>query len=387
MYIYQLDLFTGKRDLVWFHKGEITLGIDGNELRQHRRKYPLHLRFDDRNLTVIDHGLPDQVTIADALLELDRPRIWLPHQELRIGERYLLSWSISREQPSPSTKRGIDYRSAWRLGRQPGGLFSTLLFNLRRGFGLNLERIVPLILIFCFIIIFVFIALTLRNYYGDLTAEITKVPPLTLMPTMTPPPARTPIPTPYVLFPNTPFPPTVVRVENLDDVPPTATEIGALPPGVTPTSIPCEEQTLGRGEWDPALDALNVTFKPACVRPGEQFWHLVEAKWLDVEMSNGAHYVFVDLLDENRQRVMEPPTRFVMQWTTGQCERYMQWESDNGYGGHCPMYAAGAAYRVFVDGLPSDVIESVGLGSIDQREWRILTSYQFKFQRTTYKPE
>jgi len=179
-----------------------------------------------------------------------------------------------------------------------------------------------------------------------------------------------------------------VRVANLADLPPTATTVGAAPAGTTPTPVPCIVQTRGRGNWDERLDALLVTFKPACVRPGEQFWHLIEAKWLDVNESNGYHHVFVDLLDENWQRVMQPPTQFVMAWTTDQCGRYMQWESDPfGYGANCPMYAAGAAYTVYVEGLPSDMIEKIGLGSIDQRDWRMLTSYQFKFQRTIFNPE
>ena len=390
MRIYSIDLTNGKRELVWLYKREVTLDLieAGKKIVQHHRRYPLHLRFDGHNLTVTDHGLSKPVMLADTALTLGQPRIWLPHQELRIGDGFLLSWTPSSESAGSKTAPTVNTQRGWQRGRNQWGVFNGFLGNWQRSFGFNLERIVPLLLAFLFTSLLVFLVVFLIGKISGIRTTIAQVIPPTLIPSATATAARTPVPKQKADFPNTPSAPTVVRVENLVDLPPTPTKVGALPLGVTATPIPCVAQTLGRGEWNEALDALNVTYQPACVRPGKQFWRLIEAKWLDADASNGYHHVFVDLLDENSQRVMQPPTQFVMQWATGTCNRYMQSASDPlGYGAHCPMYAAGAAYRVFVAGLPSDMIEGIGLGSIDQREWRILTSYQFKFQRTTFQPE
>jgi hypothetical protein len=47
------------------------------------------------------------------------------------------------------------------------------------------------------------------------------------------------------------------------------------------------------------------------------------------------------------------------------------------------MYAAGNAYAVQLEGLPSDVVQGAGMGSIEARGMGVHTSFRFVFQRTT----
>jgi hypothetical protein len=47
------------------------------------------------------------------------------------------------------------------------------------------------------------------------------------------------------------------------------------------------------------------------------------------------------------------------------------------------MYAAGNAYNVKVEGLPSDILFGAGMGDIENPRWGIHTSYLLTYQKAT----
>lgn len=50
------------------------------------------------------------------------------------------------------------------------------------------------------------------------------------------------------------------------------------------------------------------------------------------------------------------------------------------FGADCPMFSSGHAYTVSVDGLPSDRVERLGLGTIEDRFAPVFTSFILRFR-------
>lgn len=404
MQIHSLHRITGRQKSFSVGGRSLTLALireDQKLARLVRDEHTgvLHFDYDRYNLLVTDRGSGQRITIAGQPLQLNQPRVWLAHQELLIGEEYLLTWEAERGERGASGTRHLPGLPALASTTWPtllGAFFFNPRFLLtylttvaRRRFLPPLERISPRLLVVAFALLVGLLGLWLYQSYAGIRAAISSAPTPTLTPTPTVPPVRmaTSAPTPAPP-PKATLVPTVVLVVNRTDVVPSPTNTLTVLQVRALTPVPCRPSPLPPAQWDERLDRLGIRFAPACVRPDEPFWHLVEAKWLDVAESNGYHHVFVDVLDQQGERVLAPPAQFVMQWTTDQCERSMQSQSDPlGFGAHCPMFAAGTAYTVYVQGLSSDRIEGLGLGTIDQRDWSILTSFQFKFQHTVIHSE
>jgi CRP-like cAMP-binding protein len=202
----------------------------------------------------------------------------------------------------------------------------------------------------------------------------TATPTDTPTPTYTPVPTDTPLPTPTF----TPIPPTnTPRPTPTRPRPtPTTAERGVA---AAAASAPRAAARPGPNVWDGRLDQLGVTWAPANVEPGQVYWRLVEARWADENESGGRHHIFITVLDENGNRIIGQPV--VVRWADGQEVRPTEDKPANEPSFNFQMYAAGNAYTAYVDGLPSDSVAGMGLGTIAQRTWKYHTSFYLVFQR------
>ena len=131
--------------------------------------------------------------------------------------------------------------------------------------------------------------------------------------------------------------------------------------------------------WDPRLDQLGVSVEDANVQSGQPYWHLVDAVWWDEGQSAGKHHIYVEVLDENGDRIVGQPV--TVYWGDGSYTGNTEDKAPPDYGFNYQMYAAGYAYNVKVEGLPSETIKGAGMGSISQRFYGIHTSFLFTFRK------
>jgi CRP-like cAMP-binding protein len=201
------------------------------------------------------------------------------------------------------------------------------------------------------------------------------VPPT---PTYTPAPTITPIPSPTPLPTATPTPlPTATTA-------PTAVPFIAqfVPPPAAPTEVPAPAQVAEvQRVWDGRLSQLGVVVEDAPAQPGQQYWKLIEARWADEQESGGKHHIYVEVLDENGSRIVgQPVTVF---WGDGSYTSGIEDKAPPDYGYNYQMYAAGNAYNVKVEGLPSDTLRGAGMGDLDKPRYGIHTSFYLVYQKAT----
>ncbi len=133
--------------------------------------------------------------------------------------------------------------------------------------------------------------------------------------------------------------------------------------------------------WDPRLDQLSVNVTEAAVGSGQPYWRLIDARWANEAEAGGKHHIYVEVLDENGNRITGQPV--TVSWPEGVVTGVTEDKRPPDYAYNFQMYSAGPAYSVKVDGLPSDQLHGAGLGSIDQRAWGIHVSYYLTYQRAT----
>jgi CRP-like cAMP-binding protein len=208
-------------------------------------------------------------------------------------------------------------------------------------------------------------AVALADSQARPTATYTPFPTSTPIPTATPLPTNTPTPTPTAT--HTPVPVYV------------APAAAAAPPEPEP-EVQAAAAAAPRA-WDPRLDQLGVGVAEAQVEPGQQYWRIIEASWMDEQESGGKHHIYAEVLDENGNRIVgQPVTTF---WGDGSYTKGIEDKPAPDYGYNFQMYAAGYAYNVKVEGLPSDVLKGAGMGSIEDRFRGIHTSFKIVFKKTT----
>ncbi len=200
--------------------------------------------------------------------------------------------------------------------------------------------------------------------------QVPATPTYTPFPTSTPIPTATPTITPTPLPTNTPTPQPVVQ------------QVAAAPVVQEAEPEPAVEAAAALPvAWDGRLDQLGINIVPANVQPGEQYWRVVEARFLNEKESGGKHHIYVDVLDENGTRVVgQPITVF---WGDGSHTSNVEDKAPPDLGFNFQMYAAGYAYSVKVEGLPSEVVQGAGMGSIEDRFRGIHTSYEIVYAKTT----
>jgi hypothetical protein len=194
----------------------------------------------------------------------------------------------------------------------------------------------------------------------------TETPWIIVITNTPPPPTDTPQPTP------TPLPPTVTPR------PRQASDAAAATPTPVPTAV---ERPQPPRVLDPRLKALSVGVEPAGVHPGQSYWRLVEARWANESEAGGGHSIFVNVVDEGGNRLLKQPIE--IRWESGSLTVMTEDKPINEYAANFPMYNTLGSYSVSVAGLPSDIAVGLGLGSIEQPDFKVHTCFYLTFQRTT----
>jgi hypothetical protein len=155
-----------------------------------------------------------------------------------------------------------------------------------------------------------------------------------------------------------------------------------------PTSAP--NKVVPQVDWDPRLNSLpcvrlaTVAEQGIRLQPGDRYWRLVKARWLNEEESRRDIQIYVDLLDEAGERIYGDTVVFENGGRqTVVAERQSccyPWD----YPVKCPMFSALCSYTAFVEGLPSDAVVGMGLGTPEHPDWTIHTGFVLTFQRTVY---
>jgi hypothetical protein len=361
MQLIAIDSDSGQEKRFEFFDRIATFQLEQDRVSGPQAKtYNLRITYDGKNVIVTNCGLPNPVQLADLPLPHQVPVVWLAGQELRIA-KWVLFWEVTHLD-------GVYFAPQTPLEQLSPWFFALLLLLLCVGGALILGLL--------------------------LQRQRLMQPPVLLLPTSTTTSTATPIQqlflSPVSLKEWMPTPTLVTDVNQLDLRPtvtptPTATITGSLAGGQERV---CKPMFIEPRNWsaplDSQLDELGILIQPACVFPGRQYYHLLAVEWLDVQEAQGTHHVYVDVVDQHEQRIVTTPISITMSWETGSCIRELDSRPSEEYGANCPMYAAGPAYKVRVNGLPSDIVHNIGLGGPKElRELGLLTSFKLRFQLRT----
>jgi hypothetical protein len=126
------------------------------------------------------------------------------------------------------------------------------------------------------------------------------------------------------------------------------------------------------------MDELGITLTAAQPQAGRPVFRLVEAIYENESESQGMHHIFVEVLDEQGQRIVGQPVKLA--WADGQATMITEDKPYPEYAANTPMYGmiGEGEYSVFVDGAPSDRID--GLGLPGKRHVNYLLTFQRKNQ-------
>ena len=162
-------------------------------------------------------------------------------------------------------------------------------------------------------------------------------------------------------------------------------------PGRTPEPTSVPNTVPPQVEWDPRLNQLpcvrllTVADRGIRLNPGDRYWRLVRARWLNEEESRRDIQIHVDLLDEAGARVYGQTVAFengghstVISEPQSCC---YPWD----YPVKWPMFNTLCSYTAYVEGLPSDMVSGLGLGTPEHPDWTIHTGFVLTFQRTVYQ--
>ncbi|MGQ9516493.1 MAG: cyclic nucleotide-binding domain-containing protein, partial [Anaerolineae bacterium] len=223
-------------------------------------------------------------------------------------------------------------------------------------------------------------------------AEMTTDTPaalLALAPTDTPAPTNTPVPptptfTPVPPTPTeTPVPPTPTATYTPlppKESAPVAAAAAAPAPKEQPAAAAVQQPSLPPVQWDGRLDAMGVHIAGVDVPAGQPYWRVVKVQWGNEQESQGKHHIYVEALDEAGNRLTGQPV--VVFWPGGQEILHTENKPAPEYACNFPMYAVLGTYSVRVDGLPSETVVGLGMGTPELPAWKIHTTFYITFQRT-----
>lgn len=143
-----------------------------------------------------------------------------------------------------------------------------------------------------------------------------------------------------------------------------------LPPAVV--YLPIVAAPAPTIRWDPRLDQRGAYLIPAW----SGRWRLRDARWLDEQEAGGRHHIFMDTLDATGQRMTD--VRIQITWPGGSTVVTTAAKPGEPYAADFPMYAVAPAYMAAPAG--GDVVGGMGLGSIEQPDFAIHTSYVLTWQ-------
>ncbi len=195
----------------------------------------------------------------------------------------------------------------------------------------------------------------------------------------------------YTPYPTATFVPTATPLPTNTPLPPTATPTPAPVAFVAaPVAAPVVEEAPPEPEvqaasappriWDGRLEQLGVYVEDAQVEPGQPYWRVIEAQFWDEQESGGKHHIYVEVLDENGDRIVGHPVTVF--WGDGSHTGNIEDKNPPDLGFNYQMYASGYAYSVKVEGLPSEIVKGAGMGDIENRFMGIHTSYLLTYKKT-----
>jgi hypothetical protein len=147
----------------------------------------------------------------------------------------------------------------------------------------------------------------------------------------------------------------------------------------TATATPSPSAPEPTREWDPRLDQRGVILTSAEASPGQGYWRLITARWYNEQESNGRRHIFMDLRNANGDRIIGAPVRIY--WNGGDVILSTEAKPGEAYAVNFGMNNIAPSYGARpADGQPADSVWGMGLGSIEQPEYAIQTSYGFTWQ-------
>jgi hypothetical protein len=112
----------------------------------------------------------------------------------------------------------------------------------------------------------------------------------------------------------------------------------------------------------------------ATVTPGQGYWRLIRARWYDEQESAGRHHIFVDVLDEDDVRKVGVPV--LVTWPEGSTVVTTEAKPGEEYATNFAMFSIAPAYAARPDdGVPADVVDGMGMGTIEDPYHAVHTSY------------
>jgi hypothetical protein len=115
---------------------------------------------------------------------------------------------------------------------------------------------------------------------------------------------------------------------------------------------------------------------------GETCYRLVKAKWLDVAESVGRHHIYVDVWDEQGQRILG---QRVIVSNGGQTVLVTEDKPLPELSCNMSMHAVLGSYSCQVEGI-SDAVTGMGMGSAEAPNFALHTSFELTFQREEAGP-
>ncbi len=162
-------------------------------------------------------------------------------------------------------------------------------------------------------------------------------------------------------------------------------------PAATPTATYVPQNDLSPVEWDSRLDQLpcvrlvTKAERGKQLQSGDRYWRLVKARWLSEEESRKDIQIYVDLLDEAGERVYGVSVAFENGGHQSVVSEYQSCCYPWDYPVKYPMFNTVCSYNAYVEGLPSDMVAGMGLGTPEHPDWTIHTGFVLTFQRTVYR--
>lgn len=361
----------------WFtrHKQPNIKTIYNQLIIEHVASHHLLLEEDGWNLKVTNLVSANETTLAEVGIPQLEQRLWLPQQELRLNDYVVIFQSSTPE----------DLRRKWNLGKTVGAIFRWLL-----------------LLLFLFSVMalswYLVFRIMANNPAGtSIAPQSTGMPEAMPNPTSTinmNKPTATTIPT-LPVFAKEDGAQAISQVQASTET--TSTEQTADASTPTPKWVISSALPI----WEPANIAeappvgLGLNFIPAQGTVGQQYFRLAHVIWLDEAQSGGRHNIYVDVRNINSGAAVRPEVS--ISWKDGACTNTIPSQADTSaaqttndipfdrYPVQCAMGSAGYAYSVNIVGYPSDRLERLGMGTPNNREIPILTSFVLIFERDTFQ--
>lgn len=153
----------------------------------------------------------------------------------------------------------------------------------------------------------------------------------------------------------------------------------APPPVAPPPAAPAPAPSEPGRNIDPVFGQLGGSIIPANVASGQAYWRVVSIEWHNEAESGGRHAIQFNALDESGNRVVGAPVTIA--WGSGSSTVLMEAKPGEPFGANFPMYVDGPAYSARIDGLPSETVAGMGLGTPETPYLTIHTEYFVTWQR------